>query len=124
MHRRCQKIIGAAIPKVFPSMPLCLVLLHKSDYSKSQRSSFYGHQCCLHQNHYLRHDTKQVVAKNSHWVLSKIKALSKGIGHQIAHWPDSTALNTLESEIYLLDNFQLCCRSFVIIKATYSGLQR
>ena len=43
MHRRCQEIIGAAIPRDFPSRPLCLGLLHKSDYNESQRSSLYGH---------------------------------------------------------------------------------
>ena len=34
-----------------------------------------------------------------HWVLSKIKAVSKGTGKKISHQPDSTALNTPESEI-------------------------
>ena len=43
MHRRCQNFIIAAIPRDFPSRPLCIVLLHSSDYNGSQRSSLYGH---------------------------------------------------------------------------------
>ena len=68
---------------------------------------------CLHQHHYLRHYTKQVVARSSPNIgfCQKLKRYLKVPGRKLL---DSTALNTPEREINLLDNFQKCSISFVI----------
>ena len=69
MHRRCQEIIGAAIPRDFPSRPLCLGLLHNSDYNESQRSSLLRSFSVLFTDLYKASGSQEFI---KHLVLSKI----------------------------------------------------
>ena len=73
---------------------------------------------CLHQHHYLRHYTKQVVAKNSSNIgfCQKIKAVSKGTGKKLLIGLTLLHSTHRKSEINLLDIFQKCSISFVINK--------
>ena len=95
MHRGCQEIIGAAIPRDFPSRSLRIGLLHKFDYNESQRSSLYGHHIkklfsvvnwpVITSTPLFRHYRKQVVAKNSPDIgfCQKIKVVSEGGGKRL-----------------------------------------
>ena len=128
MHRCCQEIIGAAIPRDFPSRLLRIGLLHKSDYNESQRSSLYGHHIkklfslvnwpVITSTPLFRHYTKQVVAKNSPDIgfCQKIKVVSKGTGKKLLI--DLTLLHSTHrtSEINLLDIIQKWSISFVMNK--------
>ena len=72
----------------------------------------------LHQHHYLRHFTKQVVAKNSPniGICQKIKALSKGTGKKLLIGLTLLHSTHRKSEIDLLDILWKRSISFVINK--------
>ena len=79
MHRRCQKLIGAAIPRDFPNRPLCLALTIKRVSAaaflgimlRSYPVLFTGQQ--IHRHYYFealgKASGSQIFTK--HWVLPK-----------------------------------------------------